>query len=100
MSAMPLDPCAGDALICRQVTAMMAAERRQISRCTAAAVGTARMIRWQAQALLSQSAIAQAQAKDLGVRTLSAVAAAHAECARAAELQSEAKLTVQPLPGQ
>jgi hypothetical protein len=67
---------------------------------TAAAVGTARMIRWQAQALLSQSAIAQAQAKDLGVRTLSAVAAAHAECARAAELQSEAKLTVQPLPGQ
>ena len=97
---MLLDPCAGDALICRQATAMMAAERRQISRRTAAAAGTARMIRWQAQALLSQSAIAHAQAKDLGVRTSIRCRGGARRVCEGGGAKSEAKLTVQPLPGQ
>jgi len=57
-------PNLGDAPIFREITAMAAADLRQIAIWSAAMRGTARVLRWQSAELRDQAAAARATARE------------------------------------
>ena len=65
---MQADSTLGDAPIFREITAMAAADLRQITTWAAAMRGTARVLRWQSAELRMQSAEARATAQQQRAR--------------------------------